>query len=222
MVLRTADQPSLRSTHREANMFGHVILGLLRDCRLRHGYEIMTECRARSGSPVSIGNIYRELARLAGQGLVQTAINPPDADARRIPYHITEKGRLAFDQWLQAPSSQDDVAHWLLFVDRVPAEIRVRLLDRWQEELWMRGKELARAREDALAKRGRQPPEHYNPLAPLLSRRMKQVAAELEFLKEFRLEFESWLSAQQRPVEQPSVAESRRPAPRREKGPPRK
>ena len=163
-------------------MFGHVILGLLRDCRLRHGYEIMTECRARSGSPVSIGNIYRELARLAGQGLVQTAINPPDADARRIPYHITEKGRLAFDQWLQAPSSQDDVAHWLLFVDRVPEEIRVRLLDRWQEELWMRGKELARAREDALAKRGRQPPEHYNPLAPLLSRRMKQVAAELEDL----------------------------------------
>jgi len=222
MVLRTADQPSLRSTHHEANMFGHVILGLLRDCRLRHGYEIMTECRARSGSPVSIGNIYRELARLAGQGLVQTAINPPDADARRIPYHITEKGRLAFDQWLQAPSSQDDVAHWLLFVDRVPAEVRVRLLDRWQEELWMRGKELARAREDALAKRGRPPPEPYNPLAPLLSRRMKQVAAELEFLKEFRLEFESWLSAQQRPVEQPIVAESRRAAPRREKGPPRK
>ncbi len=222
MVHRTADQPSLRSTHHEANMFGHVILGLLRDCRLRHGYEIMTECRARSGSPVSIGNIYRELARLAGQGLVQTAINPPDADARRIPYHITEKGRLAFDQWLQAPSSQDDVAHWLLFVDRVPEEIRVRLLDRWQEELWMRGKELARAREDALAKRGRQPPEHYNPLAALLSRRMKQVAAELEFLKEFRLEFESWLSAQQRPVEQPIVAESRRAAPKREKGPPRK
>src|SRR5207249_7510500 len=69
----------------------------------------------------------------------------------------------------------------------------------------------------------RQPPEHYNPLAPLLSRRMKQVAAELEFLKEFRLEFESWLSAQQRhPVEQPIVAESRRAAPKREKGPPRK
>ena len=203
-------------------MFGHVILGLLRDCRLRHGYEIMTEYRERAGSPVSIGNIYRELARLAGQGLLQTGINPPDADARRIPYHITEKGRLAFDQWLQAPSSQDDVAHWLLFVDRVPAEVRARLLDRWQEELWMRGKELARAREDALAKRGRQPPERYNPLAALLSRRMKQVAAELEFLKEFRLEFESWLSAQQRPVEQPIVAESRRAAPRREKGPPRK
>ena len=107
-------------------MFGHVILGLLRDCRLRHGYEIMTEYRERAGSPVSIGNIYRELARLAGQGLLQTGINPPDADARRIPYHITEKGRLAFDQWLQAPSSQDDVAHWLLFVDRVPAEVRAR------------------------------------------------------------------------------------------------
>src|SRR5438093_11776058 len=122
MAHRTADQPSLRSTHHEANMFGHVILGLLRDCRLRHGYEIMTECRARSGSPVSIGNIYRELARLAGQGLVQTAINPPDADARRIPYHLTATGRLALDQSPQPPSSQDHVPHWPLSLHPVPPD----------------------------------------------------------------------------------------------------
>src|SRR5438128_5910101 len=148
----------------ETTMFGHVILGLLRDGRQRHGYELMTEYRMRSGNQVSIGNFYRELGRLAEHGFVQTGINPPDADARRIPYQITEKGRQTFDQWVLSPSTQDDLATWLLFVDRVPQEARLRLLDRWQEELWMRGKALAHAREDALAKRAAGAPDRYNPL----------------------------------------------------------
>ena len=46
-------------------MTRHVILGLLRDGRARHGYELMTELKARSDEPISTGHFYRELARMA-------------------------------------------------------------------------------------------------------------------------------------------------------------
>jgi DNA-binding PadR family transcriptional regulator len=175
-------------------MLRHSVLGLLRDGLPRHGYGLMTEYRARSGERISIGNLYRELGRLAGDGLVQSGVNPPDADPRRIPYQITERGRQVFDQWLVAPlSHEDEVSARLVFVDQVPPEALARLLDRWQEELWFRGKALARGREDALARgAGDEGARRYDPLPALLSRQLKHVTAELEFLKEFRTEFDAW------------------------------
>ena len=202
-------------------MLSHLILGLLRDGQARHGYELITEYKARSGNQVSAGNFYRELARMAGDRLVQTGVNPPDADARRIPYQITEKGRHSFDEWLIGPGRDDgDLSAWLLFVDRVPPEIRDRLLDRWQDDLWLRGKSLSRAREDALLmQQSRHDTVRYNVLASLLSRRLKQVTADLEFLKEFRNDLLSWLIAQKRPA--PAV-DGVREAGRSAKGTPRK
>jgi DNA-binding PadR family transcriptional regulator len=183
-------------------MLTHLILGFLRDGQARHGYELITEYKARSGNQVSAGNFYRELARLASERLVQTGVNPPDADARRIPYQITERGRQLFDEWVLSPSRDDgDLSSWLLFIDRVPHETRDRLLDRWQDDLWLRSKALSRAREDALLVRGtRQEAPRYNPLASLISRRLKQVTADLEFLKEFRAELATWFAARQRPA----------------------
>ena len=202
-------------------MLSHLILGFLRDGQARHGYELITEYKARSGNQVSAGNFYRELARMAGDRLVQTGVNPPDADARRIPYQITEKGRHSFDEWLIGPGRDDgDLSAWLLFVDRVPPEIRDRLLDRWQDDLWLRGKSLSRAREDALLmQQSRHDTVRYNVLASLLSRRLKQVTADLEFLKEFRNDLLSWLIAQKRPS--PAV-DGVREAGRSAKGTPRK
>src|SRR5262249_61544125 len=69
----------------------HVLLGFLRDGRARHGYELLTEYRALTGEQLNAGNLYRELARLAGDGFVHATSNPPDADPRRIPYEITER-----------------------------------------------------------------------------------------------------------------------------------
>lgn len=183
-------------------MLSHLILGFLRDGQARHGYELITEYKARSGNQVSAGNFYRELARLASERLVQTGVNPPDADARRIPYQITERGRQLFDEWVISPSREDgDLSSWLLFIDRVPHETRDRLLDRWQDDLWLRSKALSRAREDALLLQGtRQEAARYNPLASLISRRLKQVTADLEFLKEFRSELLTWFAARQRSV----------------------
>lgn len=202
-------------------MLSHLILGFLRDGQARHGYELITEYKARSGNQVSAGNFYRELARLASERLVQTGVNPPDADARRIPYQITERGRQLFDEWVISPSRDDgDLSSWLLFIDRVPHETRDRLLDRWQDDLWLRSKTLSRAREDALlVQAARQEAVRYNPLASLISRRLKQVTADLEFLKEFRSELLTWFAARQRPS---ATVEGVRETGRSAKGSPRK
>jgi len=202
-------------------MLSHLILGFLRDGLARHGYELITEYKARSGNQVSAGNFYRELARMASERLVQTGVNPPEADARRIPYQITEKGRQSFDEWLISPSrDESDLSAWLLFIDRVPPETRDRLLDRWQDDLWLRSKALSRAREDALLlQASRQDAVRYNPLASLISRRLKQVTADLEFLKEFRNELMAWLAARQRAS---SAVDGVREAGRSAKGSPRK
>jgi DNA-binding PadR family transcriptional regulator len=202
-------------------MLSHLILGFLRDGQPRHGYELITEYKARSGNQVSAGNFYRELARLASERLVQTGVNPPDADARRIPYQITERGRQLFDEWVISPSRDDgDLSSWLLFIDRVPHETRDRLLDRWQDDLWLRSKALSRAREDALLVQStRQDAARYNPLASLISRRLKQVTADLEFLKEFRSELLTWFAARQRPH---ATVDGVRETGRSAKGSPRK
>jgi DNA-binding PadR family transcriptional regulator len=202
-------------------MLSHLILGFLRDGQARHGYELITEYKTRSGNQVSAGNFYRELARMASERLVQTGVNPPDADARRIPYQITEKGRQSFDEWLLSPSRDEgDLGAWLLFIDRVPAETRDRLLDRWQDDLWLRSKALSRAREDALLIQESRPDTvRYNLLASLLSRRLKQVSADLEFLKEFRSDLLTWLATRQRAT---AAVEGVREAGRSAKGSPRK
>ena|SRR5207249_4530242 len=81
-------------------MMRHMILGVLRHHGARHGYALMKEIRARTGVQVSIGNVYRELARLAREGLARSTPNPPEADPRRAPYEITAAGIAAFGAWL--------------------------------------------------------------------------------------------------------------------------
>lgn len=198
-------------------MFSHLILGLLRDGRCRHGYELMTEYAARSGTKASAGSFYRELARLVADGLVATETNPPDTDARRIPYRIEEQGREVFDQWLASPAMDDgDLSIWLIFADRASDEARTRVLDRHEEDLWMRSKTLNRLRDDALAQRGRAG-TGYDPLPILLSKAISRVAAELQFLREFRTEFEAWKTSE-RMSTHVSKGDASRAAPRPKRG----
>src|SRR2546428_12620361 len=64
----------------------------------------MKEYRQQSGIEISIGNVYRELQRLAAGGLVRAAANPPGADPRRGPYENTPAGSAAVVEWPSTPA----------------------------------------------------------------------------------------------------------------------
>ena len=108
--------------HCGRDVFLHLVLGCLRDGEPRHGYDVCVELRARTGLQVNAGTVYRELAKLSSQAMIDASENPRDADVRRNPYRITERGRMAFDEWLIAPTTHgEELSSWLAFLDRVPA-----------------------------------------------------------------------------------------------------
>jgi DNA-binding PadR family transcriptional regulator len=139
-----------------------------------------------SGQRVSIGNVYRELQRLASEGLVRSAPNPPDADARRILYEITRTGADQFDAWL-ARSSRDGAEgeHLLKAFFAVNGEpsIAARVLEHWEEELAARRRKLERVRRDAL-ERGHDAGLRSLPL--FLDHRLRHVAVDLDFVSQVR------------------------------------
>jgi DNA-binding PadR family transcriptional regulator len=174
-------------------MVYHAILGLLRDGRARHVYDLVREYRTRSGRPVNAGNFYRECSKLVSQKLIAPDDNPPDADPRRIPYRITPSGCRDFDSWLLDPKPlQVSFDNWMIFADMLASTERVRLLDEMRETLWTEGKAIGSERERALSRARRLPEPHgYNASALLMLRRITRITAELEFLHEFRRELES-------------------------------
>lgn len=185
-------------------MFRDLVLGILRDGRTAWAFGLMKEFRRRSGVKVNTGNFNRELKdRLAPRGMVQRAENPDGADPRRVPYRITEAGTASFDQWwLQSrmrrvTAYEDDLSVWALFVHLFVPEVVRQALEERERDLWWQGKELERDREAArkqpMANDGSLPV-----LELLLTRRIRHVAADLEFLEEVRTAFESWAAARER------------------------
>jgi DNA-binding PadR family transcriptional regulator len=182
-------------------MFRYMVLGLLRNGEVLHGYALMKAYRERSGLQISTGNFYRELQRLAAEGLVRTVVNPDGADPRRAPYEITDAGAAAFDAWLQVPNAtalgqyDDEISTRALFVAGAEPAVTRRILDRWQDELWIRSKTLERAREAALLRQGPGGSRPFAALTLLLARRLKHVAVDLEFVEELRAAYEEWVAA---------------------------
>ena len=199
-------------------MFRFLILGLLRNGAQLHGYALVKEYRERSGSEVSTGNFYRELQRLVVDGLIRSASNPPEADARRTPYEITPVGISVFDEWFTARDaaggafSEDDISARALFIAESDPAIVANVLEQMEENLWFAGKTLERARQMVLNRPSQ--PGRFDVLRLLLARRLKRVAAELEFLEEFETAYAQWLAAtrQQAP---PALAAMRARAARR-------
>jgi DNA-binding PadR family transcriptional regulator len=167
-------------------MFTHVVLGLLRDGDLRHGYDLIREYGRRSSRPFSSGNVYRELAKLAADGLIAQRQNPYGDDPRRVPYQITDAGRGVFDRWIVSPRTVElEFDVWVMVIDRVPPEALEQLLERRQERLWLKAKLITEEREDAL-----RAGETHRGLTASLSLAALHVAAELEWLRELRRDLE--------------------------------
>jgi DNA-binding PadR family transcriptional regulator len=62
----------------------------------KHGYAIMTDVEAVSGTPLGPGTLYGALARLERRGLIE-ALEPVD---RRRPYRLTGLGATALQSQL--------------------------------------------------------------------------------------------------------------------------
>jgi len=148
---------------------------------------------------------------------VRTASNPPGSDPRRAPYEITDLGATSFDAWFSEPLGSDAGPHEdglsaraVFLAEAGPAVARP-ALERWYDELWQRGKALEREREMVL--RAADGDGTFAVLALLLARRLKQVAADLEFLHELRAAYSQWTTAPLSRAVLPA-----RPARRRELG----
>jgi DNA-binding PadR family transcriptional regulator len=63
----------------------------------KHGYAIMTDVEAFSGSPMGPGTLYAALARLERRGLIE-ALEPDD---RRRPYRLTALGATTLEAQLE-------------------------------------------------------------------------------------------------------------------------
>jgi len=208
-------------------MFRFLVLGLLRDGRARHGYALMKDYQERSGLDISSGNFYRELQRLATEGLVKTTANPPGDDPRRAPYEIADAGREAFDTWLAGMTAvilgvyEDELSARALFIGDAEAPMARKVLDHWQEQLWVVGKTLERQRQVALAKANRASQASFLPLPLFLARRLKHVAADLEFVDELRSSYNEWEASARSSAENTrKSADAGRPKVREETQPP--
>ncbi len=171
-------------------MLRQLILAVLRDGKPRHGYGIMKEYRDAVGADVGVGSFYREIQRLADEGLVKPASNPVGADPRRIPYEITPRGMAEFDRWLpclmEEPmvERQDEVMLRAFLVSR--AGNGAELIARWRAELAVRC-EVARLAHEATRRTSKSGDTRDDGRLRilLLARRSQQAAADAAFVEEF-------------------------------------
>ena len=170
-------------------MLRYVLLALMSNGQPVHGYALMKAYEERSGIRLSIGNIYRELQRLAAGGLVRAAANPPGADPRRVPYEITPAGSAAFAEWLSTPTAGPVTecggafAFRALFLGQEDPAVGRRLITRWHDDLTIR--------RNAIQRKSESP--RVSPAArTLLTRRLRHIAADLDFVGELSSAYEDW------------------------------
>lgn len=172
-------------------MLRYVLLALMADGKLAHGYALMKAYEERSGIRLSIGNVYRELQWLVGEGLITTATNPPGEDPRRAPYAITALGREALATWLAAPEyalmrvTPDLICHRIALAGDIDPDQFGVFLDDLHEEMWSQSKSVERERSIA-SQRAKHGGRVFPPRVILLERRAKHLAADIEMVNEMR------------------------------------
>lgn len=96
----------------ELNATAASLLGFLHDGPMS-GWDLVARAEERIGEFWSLtqSQVYRELARMADEGLVKPG--EPGTRARRL-YEITEQGRRAFADWVRRPPGTETIRFPLL------------------------------------------------------------------------------------------------------------
>ncbi len=86
--------PPRKQTLRDAPLKPQYFLVLLAVAEQpAHGYAIKQEVERRSGARIDPGSLYRVIARMLEEALIEDIEDPSGADARRRCYRITAHGR---------------------------------------------------------------------------------------------------------------------------------
>jgi PadR family transcriptional regulator PadR len=93
-----------------------VLLLLLRE-RPLHGYELIERLPELAGEGrVDVGNLYRLLRALEGEGLVSSEWSASLPGPAKRTYELTEEGRRLLDRWAEALRASQGVVS--AFLDR--------------------------------------------------------------------------------------------------------
>ena len=77
------------------------VLLLLRE-RAVHGYELLEQLPDLTGERVDMGNLYRFLRMLEGDGIVRSDWDDQAPGPSKRVYELTDEGRALLDQWASA------------------------------------------------------------------------------------------------------------------------
>jgi DNA-binding PadR family transcriptional regulator len=130
----------------------YALLGLLEEAD-RHGYDLKQSYDRRFGGsrPLRFGQVYRTLAQLARDGLVEIAGVEAGAGPERKLYSITADGVTDLERWLSIPEEPQPQLQTVLFTKVVLALLSGRSADRFLDA--QRDKHVTAMRELTAAKR---------------------------------------------------------------------
>jgi DNA-binding PadR family transcriptional regulator len=138
------------------NVTNLIVLGFLRQ-RPMHGYEIqqlIQQSRMDDWANLLSGSIYYALSKLEQDGLIRAEAEVRTGNRLRKIYAITEKGEAQFREMvresltLSPHSMKSDLALGLAWIDAVPRDEAIRLLERNLEQVertreqWLAGREI--------------------------------------------------------------------------------
>jgi DNA-binding PadR family transcriptional regulator len=108
----------------------YALLGLLEEAA-RHGYDLKQSYDRRFGGakPIRFGQVYRTLARLVRDGLVEVVAVEAGAGPDRKRYAITPEGVTDLDAWLGEPEEPQPQLQSVLFTKVVLALLSGRPAD---------------------------------------------------------------------------------------------
>ncbi len=137
-------------SERPLNATAASLLGFLHEGP-KTGWDLVATAQQRIGDFWSLtqSQVYRELTAMARRGLID--VGPPGPRDRK-PYALTDAGRAAFAEWVDAPPGPDQVRIPLLltiaFADHLPADRLAELVAGQRE---VHEERLARYREHQAA-----------------------------------------------------------------------